>query len=177
MPTNGEEASMRKFAVVGLTAISLLTLPVAQGMALPIAPSSTVALPSDNMVVQAKHGGGGNRIIRRNRGGGNWNGGNWGRHGGNWGRHGGHGGHGGHGHGGWDDDWWWPGVAGVGIGLGLGLLNNAPYYYNQPVYRVAPGVNSAHTVWCERRYRSYQAWNNTFQPYNGPRRECVSPYM
>ncbi|HEV7434516.1 MAG TPA: BA14K family protein, partial [Pseudorhizobium sp.] len=25
-------------------------------------------------------------------------------------------------------------------------------------------------------YRSYRASDNTFQPYNGPRRSCRSPY-
>jgi hypothetical protein len=35
---------------------------------------------------------------------------------------------------------------------------------------------SAHVNWCSDRYRSYRASDNTFQPYNGPRRSCVSPY-
>ncbi|TIP33596.1 MAG: BA14K family protein, partial [Mesorhizobium sp.] len=30
---------------------------------------------------------------------------------------------------------------------------------------------------CHDRYRSYRAWDNTFQPYNGPRRQCISPYI
>jgi hypothetical protein len=34
----------------------------------------------------------------------------------------------------------------------------------------------AHVAWCYQRYRSYRASDNTFQPYNGPRRECYSPY-
>ena len=33
-----------------------------------------------------------------------------------------------------------------------------------------------HTNWCYNRYRSYRASDNTFQPYNGPRRQCISPY-
>ncbi|MBB6181153.1 BA14K family protein [Pseudorhizobium flavum] len=33
-----------------------------------------------------------------------------------------------------------------------------------------------HYQWCESRYRSYRASDNTFQPYNGPRRQCNSPY-
>ena len=36
--------------------------------------------------------------------------------------------------------------------------------------------NSAHVEWCYNRYRSYRASDNTFQPYNGPRRQCYSPY-
>jgi hypothetical protein len=34
----------------------------------------------------------------------------------------------------------------------------------------------AHVAWCYDRYRSYRAWDNSFQPYNGPRRQCYSPY-
>ncbi len=35
---------------------------------------------------------------------------------------------------------------------------------------------NAHVSWCANRYRSYRASDNTFQPYNGPRQRCVSPY-
>lgn len=47
--------------------------------------------------------------------------------------------------------------------------------YVQPrgVYRMA----GAHYRWCEARYRSYRASDNTFQPYHGPRRQCISPYI
>ncbi|MBN8934661.1 MAG: BA14K family protein, partial [Rhizobium pusense] len=38
------------------------------------------------------------------------------------------------------------------------------------------GGRRAHVNWCANRYRSYRAYDNTFQPYNGPRRQCVSPY-
>lgn len=34
----------------------------------------------------------------------------------------------------------------------------------------------AHVRWCNNRYRSYRAWDNSFQPYHGPRRQCMSPY-
>lgn len=34
----------------------------------------------------------------------------------------------------------------------------------------------AHVNWCYSRYRSYRAYDNTFQPYGGPRRQCYSPY-
>lgn len=36
------------------------------------------------------------------------------------------------------------------------------------------GSNS-HVRWCRDRYVSYRASDNTYQPYDGPRRECVSP--
>ena len=54
--------------------------------------------------------------------------------------------------------WGWPG----------------PYIY-VPRYYYRP-YNNAHLQWCYRRYRSYRASDNTFQPYHGPRRKCISPY-
>ena len=36
---------------------------------------------------------------------------------------------------------------------------------------------SSHYRWCDRRYRSYRAYDNTFQPYVGNRRQCISPYF
>jgi BA14K-like protein len=46
---------------------------------------------------------------------------------------------------------------------------------NQPdvVYRDG---GSAHVQWCYDRWRSYRAYDNTYQPYNGPRQQCISPY-
>lgn len=35
----------------------------------------------------------------------------------------------------------------------------------------------SHVEWCFGRYRSYRASDNTFQPYDGRRRQCRSPYM
>ena len=56
-----------------------------------------------------------------------------------------------------------------------------PYYAPRAYYAPAPrriyrsGTNS-HVAWCYNRYRSYRAYDNTYQPFNGPRRECYSPY-
>lgn len=53
--------------------------------------------------------------------------------------------------------------------------------YRQPAY-VAPRrvyrarYSRAHVAWCQGRYRSYRAYDNTFQPYHGGRRACYSPY-
>ncbi|WP_217569256.1 BA14K family protein [Mesorhizobium sp. GbtcB19] len=78
-------------------------------------------------------------------------------------------------------------ILGLGLGLGLGSLaygnNYDPYYYDpypryvQPrrIYRTER-LSSAHVRWCYDRYRSYRAWDNTFQPNYGPRRQCWSPY-
>ena len=37
------------------------------------------------------------------------------------------------------------------------------------------GTGSAHLDYCYNRYRSYRQSDNTWQPYNGPRRQCISP--
>lgn len=64
--------------------------------------------------------------------------------------------------------YWYP-LAAFGAGAVIGGA-----IASQPRY-VAP-AGSAHVAWCQQRYRSYRAYDNTFQPYNGPRQQCVSPY-
>nr|WP_244670028.1 BA14K family protein [Kaistia sp. 32K] len=66
--------------------------------------------------------------------------------------------------------WWYP-LAAFGVGAAVGsAIAQPPAYYGGGSYA------SAHYQWCENRYRSYRASDNTFQPNNGPRRQCVSPY-
>lgn len=38
-------------------------------------------------------------------------------------------------------------------------------------------LTRSHYAWCESRYRSYRRWDNSWQPYHGPRKQCASPYM
>lgn len=59
-------------------------------------------------------------------------------------------------------------IGGLAAGAILGGVLNAPrrYYY----------AGNSHTSWCYNRYRSYRASDNTYQPYYGARRQCVSPY-
>jgi hypothetical protein len=38
-------------------------------------------------------------------------------------------------------------------------------------------VAVAHQEWCARHYRSYDPLDNTYRPYSGGRRVCVSPYV
>ncbi|KXF78926.1 hypothetical protein ATN84_03985 [Paramesorhizobium deserti] len=61
--------------------------------------------------------------------------------------------------------WWFPPAAFLGGAIIGGAIANQGR------------GGSSHTQWCYNRYRSYRAYDNTFQPYNGPRRQCVSPYM
>lgn len=39
------------------------------------------------------------------------------------------------------------------------------------------GINPRHVDWCSNRYRSYRAYDNTFQPNRGGRQQCYSPYF
>lgn len=68
--------------------------------------------------------------------------------------------------------WWYPAgafAAGALIGGAIGSAAASP-----PPARYSGG--NAHVNWCANHYRSYRAYDNTYQPYNGPRRQCVSPY-
>ncbi len=52
----------------------------------------------------------------------------------------------------------------------------APRTYAPRTYRPAYYGGNAHVRWCFARYRSYRAYDNTFQPYYGRRQACLSPY-
>jgi hypothetical protein len=56
---------------------------------------------------------------------------------------------------------WFP-LAAFGLGAAIGST--------------LPRSGNAHVEWCYGHYRSYRAYDNTYQPYNGPRRPCYSPY-
>lgn len=62
------------------------------------------------------------------------------------------------------DGWWYP-LAAFGLGAAIGGAVSSDR-----------NVSGSHVSWCSNRYRSYRAYDNTFQPNNGPRRSCVSPY-
>jgi len=70
--------------------------------------------------------------------------------------------------------WWFPAGAFVAGAIIGGAIANNNGYAEPRYYRGAGG--SAHVQWCYDQYRSYRASDNTFQPYNGPRRQCYSPY-
>lgn len=68
--------------------------------------------------------------------------------------------------------WWFPAAAfatGALIGGAIAAQPSAPRY-------AAPAAGNAHVQWCMSQYRSYRVSDNSFQPYNGPRQQCVSPY-
>lgn len=57
---------------------------------------------------------------------------------------------------------------------GFYLEFNAPRY---AAPRRAVRGGNAHYRWCYGRYKSYRQWDNSWQPYHGPRRQCISPYI
>jgi hypothetical protein len=67
-------------------------------------------------------------------------------------------------------DYWYPAAAFVAGALITGAIANS-----QP-REVIVERGGSHEEWCANRYRSYRAYDNTFQPYNGPRQQCISPY-
>lgn len=66
--------------------------------------------------------------------------------------------------------WFPPAAFALGVIIGQGANRVEP--------GVRPGYTSpAHLNWCSNRYRSYRAYDNSWQPNYGPRRECRSPYF
>ncbi|PWW01587.1 BA14K-like protein [Hoeflea marina] len=64
--------------------------------------------------------------------------------------------------------WFPPAAFALGAIIGGTINNNS---------NVRPGyLSPQHIRYCENRYRSYRQYDNTFQPYNGPRQACRSPY-
>ncbi|KQZ81430.1 hypothetical protein ASD64_10625 [Mesorhizobium sp. Root157] len=76
-----------------------------------------------------------------------------------------------------DRRWRRPHYRSSGLYFSFGLGAPAYRYYAEPRRYYQPQrIGNAHVIWCYSRYRSYRAYDNTFQPYNGPRRQCWSPY-
>ncbi|OLP56851.1 hypothetical protein BJF92_12335 [Rhizobium rhizosphaerae] len=158
---------MKKLLILVLSAA--LSLPVAMPtQAMPRAPvvapeaSSDVIRVDDHRRWRPHHGY--NRGWRHDRGG-------W-RHDRGWDRR--------HRHYGWRHDrsyrhhyrdW------GVPLGaLAAGAIIGGAIAAPPPPRRVYRSVGGSHVNWCSARYRSYRAYDNSYQPYNGPRRQCYSPY-
>lgn len=63
---------------------------------------------------------------------------------------------------------------------GYGYNNGGGYGggYQQPAYEAPLPAHAwqQHVAWCYDRFKSYNAYDNTYQPYEGPRQQCWSPY-
>jgi len=144
----------RKIAVAGISAAVLIgSLMPAEAMPLPAAPAIKAESASDVVTVQYRR---------------DWRGGD---------RRGWYRGHRGYrerrpGYR-YHEGYWFP-LAAFGAGALIGGAIASQPRYVEP----APGggINPRHYEWCAARYRSFDAYSNTFQPYNGPRQTCYSPY-
>lgn len=63
--------------------------------------------------------------------------------------------------------WFPPAAFATGVIVGRTLAHPVP-----PARR----LTAAHIEWCFDHYRTYRAYDNTYQPYDGPREQCWSPY-
>ncbi|PBB18884.1 BA14K family protein [Mesorhizobium sp. WSM4313] len=63
--------------------------------------------------------------------------------------------------------YWFPAAA---FAAGVAAATVAPP--PPPAARLA----APHVRWCFDHYRSYRAWDNSYQPYDGPPQQCRSPY-
>ncbi|MGU3576741.1 BA14K family protein [Brucellaceae bacterium C25G] len=66
------------------------------------------------------------------------------------------------------DGWWYP-IAAFALGAAIVGATKS----SQPKQ---PVMSQAHVNWCANKYRSYRAYDNSYQPYEGPRAQCYSPY-
>lgn len=66
------------------------------------------------------------------------------------------------------DGWWYPIAA---FALGAAIVGATT-----PKQPARPTMSQAHVNWCANKYRSYRAYDNSYQPYQGPRAQCYSPY-
>lgn len=71
---------------------------------------------------------------------------------------------------------WVPLAAFAAGALIAGAATSQPRHVAPAAPGIPSGVNPRHFEWCSARYRSYDAYSNTFQPYSGPRQACYSPY-
>lgn len=62
---------------------------------------------------------------------------------------------------------------GYGSNHGNGYGNSAQYRAPTPVKQ---RIWKQHVAWCQDRFATYNAYDNTYQPYSGRRRQCRSPY-
>lgn len=67
----------------------------------------------------------------------------------------------------------------IGIGPGATVGGPLPGTARRSDARARQRIkdaSEAHLRWCRERYISFRAYDNTFQPFEGPRRSCESPF-
>ncbi|TCT42895.1 BA14K family protein [Martelella mediterranea] len=78
---------------------------------------------------------------------------------------------------GWNGSAWVPFAAfGAGALIGGGVAAATENNSSGNTSVENPSINPKHYQWCEEHYKSYRESDNTYQPYHGPRKQCLSPY-
>lgn len=75
--------------------------------------------------------------------------------------------------------WWFPAAAfavGVIVGSGSHYYRERDYYRDPPRRYRSGSLPGEHYIWCDRRFRTYRAYDNTYVPKRGYRAQCRSPY-
>lgn len=147
-----------RVATLAITAaVALTSFTPSFAIQMPAAPVTAAANSTDIQQVQWRHGPGPGPY--------------W-RHGGYYNGYRGYGGYR-HGYRRYNDGYWYPLAAfGAGAIIGGAIASEPRYVEPAP----SGGINPRHYEWCANRYRSYRAFDNTFQPNNGPRQQCYSPF-
>ncbi|WP_419914453.1 BA14K family protein [Hoeflea sp.] len=63
---------------------------------------------------------------------------------------------------------------GGGYGKSSGHVKSAPH---RPFAHIQDTIWRQHVGWCATRFKTYNSYDNTYQPYSGPRKQCWSPYI
>lgn len=66
------------------------------------------------------------------------------------------------------DSWWYPREA---------FEPKQPVSAEEKTVKSKKTLPARHTSWCAGKYLSYRRQDNSFQPYYGARRPCISPYF
>jgi len=61
-------------------------------------------------------------------------------------------------------------------GVIVNQLQQSNQYHPPAPQQHGSYLSRNHIDWCHNRWRSYRVSDNSYQPYNGPRRVCVSPF-
>jgi len=48
---------------------------------------------------------------------------------------------------------------------------------NRPFAHIQDRIWQQHVGWCQGRFKTYNTYDNTYQPYSGHRTQCWSPYI
>ncbi|MCI5075414.1 BA14K family protein [Oricola sp.] len=67
--------------------------------------------------------------------------------------------------------------AAAAIGIVGGIIVGAAIANQQNQQATAHDATQAHYNWCFAKYKTYRVMDNSYQPYVGPRKPCISPYI